>query len=220
MRILRPQLAAPAIATTEADPLAAPEASSRRFTIGDGMILVALAACVLTLFTQSIAPIRIGNYVREWPGVVSYLYSGGPRPATFRNSSMEAIRHYLWMTPVTTLVETGLPLFVLLTPAFLLFRLRKPRPSWRSLLRQPGMVGCLAAVLAVLIEIDLMWFAVEIPTPMPLNIGLAVVTAWTVLGVFRLWRSEPSWVNRLGRVLGVGWIAIGLWAAVEMAWPG
>jgi hypothetical protein len=39
-------------------------------------------------------------------------------------------------------------------------------------------------------------------------IGLAVLMAWIVLKVRRQWKPEPSWIDRLGRLLGWGWIAM------------
>jgi hypothetical protein len=198
---------------------APPEVLPRRFAIGDAMIVVALAACLFAAFSQSVVPNRIGMYARNAPGLVRYLYLGGPLDSLpFRGLTRPAMVDYLRRTPATILGEVGLPLLPLSTLAFLLFRLRKPRPPWRDLLRQPGSVGVLAAVLAVFVEVDLRWFEVPIPTPMPLNIGLAVAASWLVLGVSGRWRAEPSWVDRLGLVLGACWIVLGLSVAAEMVW--
>ena len=40
--------------------------------------------------------------------------------------------------------------------------------------------------------------------------GFAVVVAWSTQRLLGCWRAEPSWVDRLGRLVGVGWIVIGL----------
>ena len=39
----------------------------------------------------------------------------------------------------------------------------------------------------------------------PEQLGLGVVT-WAVLIARRWWEPEPSWVDRLGCLLGVGWL--------------
>jgi hypothetical protein len=44
----------------------------------------------------------------------------------------------------------------------------------------------------------------------PIIIGLAVLTSWTTLLVGCRWRAERSWIDRIGRMLGVYWIATGL----------
>jgi hypothetical protein len=37
-------------------------------------------------------------------------------------------------------------------------------------------------------------------------IGLAVMVAWIVLKAKGQWRPEASWIDRIGRLLGWGWI--------------
>jgi hypothetical protein len=39
-------------------------------------------------------------------------------------------------------------------------------------------------------------------------ISVAVAAAWLLLAVGGHWRSEPHWLDRLGRILGIYWIAI------------
>jgi hypothetical protein len=46
-------------------------------------------------------------------------------------------------------------------------------------------------------------------------IGGTVAVAWTVLALSRNWESEASWVDRLGRVIGVSAIAVGLLTYAE-----
>jgi hypothetical protein len=38
--------------------------------------------------------------------------------------------------------------------------------------------------------------------------SMAVAAAWLLLAVSGRWRSEPGWLDRLGRILGTFWIAI------------
>ena len=39
-------------------------------------------------------------------------------------------------------------------------------------------------------------------------IGLAVVTAWLTLLLTRGWHPEPTWIDRLGRILGACWVVL------------
>jgi len=195
---------------------------TRRFAIGDAMIVVALAAFLLAWFSYSPSsktlPGRVRNYFGAAPGLIRHLYFSGPQPATHSRSTPGELVSYVWLTPVNILFEIGLPPLFLSTLAFLLIRLRKPRPPWTILLRQPGTAAMLAVAFEIVVEVDIRWFGVEVPTPTPVNTAVAVIAAWLILGITRLWRTEPSWVDRLGRVLGVCWIVLGVLAAVEIGW--
>jgi hypothetical protein len=46
----------------------------------------------------------------------------------------------------------------------------------------------------------------------------AVVVAWVILLLSGRWRSEPSWIDRLGRALGVFWIVWAVLEGVRPAW--
>ena len=46
--------------------------------------------------------------------------------------------------------------------------------------------------------------------------GYAVATVWLVLALSGRWRPEKSWIDRLGRVLGVIWILITILAAFPL----
>jgi hypothetical protein len=35
-----------------------------------------------------------------------------------------------------------------------------------------------------------------------------VATAWLMLALSGRWRSEPSWIDRLGRIIGVFWVGL------------
>ena len=47
--------------------------------------------------------------------------------------------------------------------------------------------------------------------------GPAVLVSWTTLLLGRRWRAESSWVDRLGRAVGVFWIVEGLIVPVFLA---
>ena len=40
------------------------------------------------------------------------------------------------------------------------------------------------------------------------GISTAVAAVWLLLAVSRRWRSQPDWLDRLGRALGVYWVAV------------
>lgn len=46
----------------------------------------------------------------------------------------------------------------------------------------------------------------------------AIVATWAVLAAQGRWRPEPSWSDRLGRILSVTWLAAGFGAAIHSAW--
>jgi hypothetical protein len=120
------------------------------------------------------------------------------------------------------------------TLALFFLRLRRPRPPLRRLLRQPGAAAC-TAVLIVLairtINLILVLGAGAIVAPgrrlmeniglfledifqmgeevveVPAGIGCAVAAVWAVQILSAQWRAEPSWIDRLGRLLGLFWLA-------------
>jgi hypothetical protein len=99
-------------------------------------------------------------------------------------------------------------LFFLL-PAFVIVRLRRPRPALRSLLCQPGFVACAAPVVIVLATLPLVLFPLSGLAGQVIEIGVQVLLvvaaplAWVYLIATRRWHPEPIWIDRLGRVLGV-----------------
>jgi len=117
------------------------------------------------------------------------------------------------------------PFLIAWTLAFPFVRLRGPRPPFWRIARQPGMAGCTAASVGILYE--LLWLALIklklnvrwafIPGFLPGSSGflrligdlvsLWVAAAWMVVALGGRWRAEPGWVDRLGRLLCVAWIA-------------
>jgi hypothetical protein len=100
------------------------------------------------------------------------------------------------------------------TVALFFLQLRQPRPRLRSLARRPGWLAVCAAVTGlggyVLVALKHVkglggWLLVEVSI---LPVGVAVAAAWVNLAVSGLWRPENQWIDRLGRVAGVCWIAV------------
>jgi hypothetical protein len=120
----------------------------------------------------------------------------------------------------------AVPPLMTITIAVGLLRLRRPRPMWRRLAREPGAVACGVAASAFAIQ----WMQIivgkclaqvpnmtrstlPVPTPWTIavglgDVGLAVIGAWVVLASGRRWGAEPSWIDRMGRLLGTCWIGL------------
>jgi hypothetical protein len=197
-------------------------AARRKFGLLDAMILVVAAA--LSLF-----------WLRERSRMVFELISfdAGHSP---RYSTLMTARGGL---------ELVVPILAPLTCASIVLRSRPPRPSRRRVLCQPGLVACLAASmvfvfhLAKRIAAMAAWGLVSLSNPSSGNYffgpspyddnelgeaaafaGVAVLGAWLTLAVGRRWRPEASWVDRLGRLLGLAWIAtIPFEIAFKALWP-
>ncbi len=204
-----------------------PQASPRPFSLFDAMVLVAAMAFGL-------GGLRVAN---------SNL---GELAEAFRES-VTAIVHPEegWSAWAWALYQIygiaasfSIPFACALTLAVLLLRFRRPRPGIRRLSRQPGLAACFAAAVPLIPSlVGLVGTAiVGGPTPtvfphgtewdrwigyafilVPAYTGAAVLGAWSLLLISRRWRAEPSWIDRLGRALGLYWIALillplwGLW---------
>ncbi len=174
----------------------------RRFNVADALILIAATALAIAATRTEFV----------WP-----VPSEPPRSYS---AWLNWIRWCLYL--VSYFVATW-------SMAFLILRLRQPRPALRRLVRQPGMVACTAAsvVLGIrlinlltvgcVVGIDLskptgwdyvssMWTGDE-SVLIPSEIGCAVAAAWTIQIIGGRWRPEPCWIDRAGRLLGAFWIA-------------
>lgn len=192
--------------------------SARRFTLLDGMILVASVAAGLGV-------LRAFSGEGEWDFLVT--------PSLWSRDLLDVL--------AADLIVMLAPPAVSVTLAVLALRLRQPRPTWRRLVRQPGLMAGLALVAA--------WAVVGIFTALHVTSlggvvvlangggvgpgdspgywlevfsefaavfgGFAVASCWATLAVGRRWRAEAGWGDRLGRLVGVGWIAMALAVAYE-----
>jgi hypothetical protein len=46
--------------------------------------------------------------------------------------------------------------------------------------------------------------------------GLAIAALWVVLALGSRWRTSPEWIDRLGRLIGAGWVALTVAALLLM----
>jgi hypothetical protein len=131
-------------------------------------------------------------------------------------------RKHIWVhgyTAVWYAFRLSETLIVCLAPAVLLFRLGRPRPSFRALTRQPGAVASVAVIFGLvwvtgwLHRLFFARFNTESVTAMA--VGGTVVLAWSALAISRQWQSEPTWIDGMGRALGAAAIAVGLFALIE-----
>lgn len=183
----------------------------RRFSIADGMILIAATAAGIAL-------------------------SGRIRPDVWNKprvqfDSWKAAIHF---ASVTMLM--GLPCLIAWTLTIPLLRMRGGFSRWRRVARRPGMAACLSVWLSLTPSVALILagqvyssgiagFQTRINlygaagvlmeilwTAAPL-IGWGVAMGWGLQAIQGRWRAEPTWTDRAGRALGTIWIGI---AAVIM----
>jgi hypothetical protein len=197
-----------------------PVAPRRRFQLLDAMILVAATAlaCGIMVAVDGMTEGEI-----SWRAVLELHLSNANQPPLVIDYRMDMLE--LWGETAFTLDLLSLPFFTLWTLALLPIRLRAPRPRFRHLACQPGTVAAFAVGVSLLL-IALQLLTIYCPHVFGfdhrfdedllrvgviygvLNYpGLSVLVSWLVLLIGRRWCSEPSWVDRVGRAMGVYWIA-------------
>ena len=159
-----------------------------RFRLLDAMILIGAAACGLALakwgygeaFTTPMPPYIRGLQVHGFVVFAAY-------PLTF---------------------------------AVVVLRLLRARPRRRRLCSQPGFVACSTVVIVASFNLSIFsthHFLLDADSNYKLrdvvisSLGFsytspAVLAAWMLLAIGGRWRAERSWIDRLGRILGVFWL--------------
>ncbi len=174
----------------------------RRFGLADGLILMAALAVTPVLLKDQSWIARLPHRIPFWWQASLELL--GLRRWSFAFYTRAEAAHRL-------AIEVNDEIFVQLLPSVLhgltlaqpILRLRRPWPAFPDVLRQSGLVACLSVIVVWLVIVDYEWIAgrrVWYGCPL----ALAVLLLWPLAGVFP-WRSEASWIDRLGRV-GWGWI--------------
>jgi hypothetical protein len=98
------------------------------------------------------------------------------------------------------------------------------RPTRGRWFDPPGLAACFAVSAASLLNSWCAWdvfftrpsvpqdafslVALRVVEPVPL--AAAVLGTWSLLIFNRRWRPEQSWIDRLGRCLGIYWLAAGM----------
>ncbi len=107
--------------------------------------------------------------------------------------------------------------------AVVVLSLSPPRPRLSLLVRRPGFIACLALMLSDFIDlVKISKYIIfnnnrfdDIYELMIYGRGSnSVLVAWGVLAIVKGWRPDSSWLDRLGRLIGILWI---LWDALELA---
>ncbi len=178
-----------------ADSKSGQKPAGSRFTILDAMILVAATAAGIALLRATGFGVKELQIWMSRPGITAGM------------RKFELIQYGL---------SVPLPCLTTWTFAFLILRLRQPRPHMRRLFRQPGIIACSAAALAVSIEAG--WILSLLATRSRFiqletvfvgyaqQVSFSVAGAWLTLALSGRWKSETSWIDRLGRALGFAWI--------------
>jgi len=163
----------------------------RRFSLVDAMALIAATA------------VGFGAIRGLSPEFYTYGFSPIPPPTWAQ----------WWLVVLASWAFYVMPLPAAWTIAAVGLRFLGPRPGGRRLSARPGMTATVAASVAV--AAGLAYYLIDLGNPSwhdrPFEsttyaAGVAVGAAWTVQAIGRRWRAERSWIDRLGRSLGVYWL--------------
>ena len=166
------------------------------------------------------AMILVGAAAAGAPSIRPFLLYGRGMPDFFREF-FPALGPFVYTAYSDEVVKFLEPWLASWTLAFLAIRLRKPRPRFRRLMRQPGMVACVAATVVMAVGAALATavigtvgippledFYLKILPPLFDSAAIAVVAVWSAMALARRWKPEPGWIDRMGRVIGALWIIV------------
>jgi hypothetical protein len=95
--------------------------------------------------------------------------------------------------------------------AIVVLALKAPRPSLPRLCRRPGFVAGIGTAVPLAVRAsERLQDTVSRPVVSPDEFALTITAVWAVLLISRRWRSDPSWIDRVGRALGYFWIVLGV----------
>jgi amino acid transporter len=189
----------------------------RPFTLVDAMALVLAAALGTAEVRHRLADPRLS--AKYWSLV-----------------SMGFFKQWVWIVDFFGRAIVY-PYLTMLTIVIIVLRYRQPRPPSRRLHRQPGMVAVVAAAVGMIAALvvragpTLNHFYHRDFTQLAFDetlkilwgwcgrlAGLSVLASWITLVLSGCWRPERSWIDRLGRLVGVLWISsLAVWAAYTLA---
>ena len=188
----------------------------RRFSLGDALILVIALSITLERF-RSISwfrsfPSRLVDCWHMFTQIVGWSpwtrFLGYTRTLLTKELSLDVMSDLL--------LPTLCPVLLGLMFAQPLLRFRRPRPPMSQVFRQSGFVLCMIGIVLVCLLLSMgdWWFSgVALTLGMTRVIILSMI--WPLLGL-RPWNTERSWIDRIGRGVGLGWImAIAVMAVLE-----
>jgi hypothetical protein len=199
-----------AVTKEEADSAIPPptQALTRKFGVADAMILVAGFGFALASSTRLL--VALGEQFSEMCSVIAGYNSPfyANRPAFWR----KWVAIY-WSSVLFYAIRVFGNFLLGMTPAFVIVRLRRPRPPIRALFKQPGFIAGLAIVFGqfwLTGRLHILYFGkLKDATVTGIVVAATVIVTWALLSLSRQWRSEPSWIDRIGRLLGASAIALG-----------
>jgi hypothetical protein len=152
--------------------------------VGDLMLLTATVAIGLVLALRPLGDLR------EWLAQVPSNQRADPGPLLTAIARRQGPRFLVFLGVIQVLICFLMPVI----PSLIAARLRRPRPPIRDLVRQPGLIACVAVCLSVLVTVDLPSFGLGTLPPhlwdgVP---GAAVVISWLMLLATRNWKPEAS----------------------------
>ncbi|WZO96183.1 hypothetical protein EP7_003167 [Isosphaeraceae bacterium EP7] len=180
--------------TIEEGPAMPNSAADRGFRLTDAMVMISLAA------------IGLAMAVKPYEGMdrQMIIVIGG-----FDARAWSFARYY---------GSLAYPCITPLTLALPLLALRRPRPPLSRLFLRPGLGGCVAASVALLLRgleslphylADMGWHQGPIE-PWVLTgekVGYSVLGVWAMLAVAGRWRIGPGWLERVAILVGSLWAA-------------
>lgn len=187
----------------------------RRFRLPDALVLIAGTALGL-------AAIRLASESTQYPNLTDDLTALPIRWSPYRISTYLAC----WLFLASPALLVGSLTLAVLT-------LYRPRPPLRRLLRQPGFLACLTTlvVAAAAAAREALGWWMDPTFDRDLNpltfgllhaasvgpVGVAILASWIALALSGRWRPVPSWLDRVGRLLGLVWI---VFYFVSVSWFG
>jgi hypothetical protein len=177
------------------------DGARRRFGLGDGLILVGALAVSLERFRafRSIPQ----HVVWCWEAVAQLTGWSSWRWSLGRQQVIASLKGQVIVLGMELLCPVLLGLMV----AQPLLRLRRPRPPFGQVVRQSGFVTCLMGivVVATILPMGELWFSLMALSLWSTRV-IILLMIWPLCALAP-WRAEASWIDRLGRAVGWGWIA-------------
>jgi hypothetical protein len=187
---------------------AAEPACGLEFRLADAMILLAGLALALAAGAHILVLLaaEAGRFYAAAATHREDLLSNG---SSFWRATHDHLRNTLWYG-----FQAAEAFLLGMTPAFLVLRVKQPRPALRVILGYSGTAAALAILFGLFWVMGLLvlWFPDRFrsETAAGIAVGGTVAVVWGVMALCRRWVAEPSWVDRVGRVLGVTAIATAL----------
>ena len=188
----------------------------RRFSLGDALILLIALSITLERF-RSISLFRSfpSNLAECWQ-MFSQLVGWSPWTGFLAYTRQALMTELFALVIDELLLRTLCPVLLGVMIAQPLLRVRRPRPPLSQVVRQSGFAICMfgIALVCLLLSMGDWWFS-----GLALTLGMTrliiLFMIWPLLGL-RPWLKEQSWIDRIGRGVGLGWIiAIAVMGVLE-----